>query len=213
MRTGRTEERQGRKAAQREAEARKKRRTALIWGGIAVVIVLAGIAFAYRSYSRQQFLNTLTKATYPAAMHVAGPISYKESPPIGGPHNVLWQNCGIYEVPIHNEHAVHSLEHGAVWITYRPDLPADQVAMLKTIASDDYMLLSPYPGLDGPIVATSWNHQLRLADAADPRLARFIGQLKNNPDTTPEFGASCYGGTSAPATADTLTNPSQGIAR
>jgi hypothetical protein len=97
------------------------------------------------------------------------------------------------------------LEHGAVWITYRPDLPSDQVEMLESAASDDFMLLSPYPGLSAPVIASAWNHQIELESANDPRLQAFISEYKNNPQTTPEFGAPCAGGNSGPATADTLT--------
>lgn len=142
--------------------------------------------------------------TYPAARHLTGPIAYPEDPPMGGPHNPIWQNCGIYAVPIHSEHAVHSLEHGAVWITYRPDLPAADVQRLRALAADDYMLLSPYPGLPAPVVASAWNHQIRLTGADDPRLPSFIRTYKSNPQTTPEFGATCAGGLGVSAEADTL---------
>jgi len=206
-------DRQERKAAQREAAERAKRRNALVWRGILVVAALGAAGYAYRLYSQRQLLQTVTTATYAAGMHLAGPIDYKEQPPVGGAHNVVWQNCGIYDVPIHNEHAVHSLEHGAVWITYRPDLPSDQVKTLDEIASDDFMLLSPYPGLAAPVVASAWNHQIRLDSATDPRLKAFIAEYKNNPQTTPEYGAPCAGGTSAPATADTLTNASRDMTR
>jgi hypothetical protein len=155
-------------------------------------------------YSKSRLLAAVTTTTYPAARHVTGPITYTETPPMGGPHNVIWQNCAIYDEPIHNEHGVHALEHGAVWITYRPGLASDQLQLLKTLAADDYMLLSPYPGLGHAVVASAWNHQLTFERADDPRLRAFIAEYKNNPDTTPEFGASCLGGTSAPATADTL---------
>jgi hypothetical protein len=61
------------------------------------------------------------------------------------------------------------------------------------------MLLSPYPGLGAPVVASAWNHQIQLTGADDPRLGRFIARFKNSPSTTPEFGAVCTGGTSVSA--------------
>jgi hypothetical protein len=197
-------ERQERKAAQREAAERAKRNNALLWRAIIVVAVLAAVAYGYGRYRQGRLLDAVTTANYVGGEHVEGSITYKESPPVGGPHNIVWQNCGVYDAPIHNEHGVHSLEHGAVWITYRPGLPQDQVEMLRKVASDDYMLLSPYPGLSAPVVASAWNHQIALTGASDPRLQAFIDRYKTNPSTTPELGASCAGGIATTAVVDTL---------
>ncbi|HEU5431055.1 MAG TPA: DUF3105 domain-containing protein [Thermomicrobiales bacterium] len=126
--------------------------------------------------------------------HVLGPVHYPQNPPAGGPHNPVWENCGFYDKPVPNEQAVHSQEHGAVWITYRPDLPAAQVKTLKRFARDnDYVLVSPYPGLPTPVVASAWGAQVRLDGAADPRLAQFIAYYANN---GPERGGPCQGGSS-----------------
>jgi len=201
------QDRQERKTAQREAAEKRRRRNGLLWRGALVVVVLGAAAFGWRAYAQRRLLDAVTTANYAAGMHVVGRIEYKESPPMGGPHNVVWQNCGIYDEPVHNEHAVHSLEHGAVWITYRPGLPANQVQMLKDVAADDFMLLSPYPGLPAPVVASAWNHQIKLDGAADPRLRAFIDEYKNNPQTTPEFGAPCAGGVGTTAVVDTLNSP------
>ena len=47
-------------------------------------------------------------------------MTYTETPPAGGPHDPVWDDCGVYTQPLRNENAVHALEHGTVWITYRP---------------------------------------------------------------------------------------------
>lgn len=202
-------------AATARAEFQQKRqRRALIRRGLlgAVLLSVAG-GVGYCVLSDRQLTAAIVTAAYPAGQHIAGRITYKENPPIGGPHNVVWQTCGVYSAPIHTEHAVHSLEHGAVWITYRPDLPVDQIEHLQAIASDDYMLISPFPGLPVPVVASSWNHQIRLDGVDDPRLPSFIRRFKNNPQSTPEFGASCRGGTAALATDDSLNTGTGPMAR
>ena len=129
--------------------------------------------------------------------HVVGPVAYPQTPPVGGDHASVWTTCGVYTTPLTNENAVHSLEHGAVWVTYRPDLPADQVSVLAGMVSKyPYGLLSPFPGLDSPVVASAWGLQLKLPSASDPRLEEFVAKYQNGPQT-PEPGASCSGGDEA----------------
>ena len=123
--------------------------------------------------------------------HTSTPLAFSEVPPTGGDHAPTWIKCGIYTSPINTSEAVHSLEHGAVWIAYRPDLPQNQIqALSKTVLSGPYQLLSPYIGLSSPVVATAWGKQLKLESAQDPRLAIFLKAYVQGPQT-PEPGAPC----------------------
>ena len=129
--------------------------------------------------------------------HFEGDIDYEQDPPVGGPHSPVWQTCGYYDSPIATGAAVHSLEHGAVWITYQPGLAAEEIEYLRTLAQSPYTLVSPYPGLDNPVVASAWGVQLRLDDPLDPRLANFVDWFAAGPQT-PEPGAPCTGGVGEP---------------
>ncbi len=130
--------------------------------------------------------------------HVREPVAYAQTPPVGGNHAPVWQNCGFYDTPIASENAVHSLEHGAVWITYRPDLPADQVEALRRLAySQTHVLVSPIPDLQAPVVASAWGNQLPLDSPADPRLEQFVRAFRLGRNA-PERGGPCTGGTGMP---------------
>jgi hypothetical protein len=134
-----------------------------------------------------------------------GEILYEQVPPTGGPHRPpgAWQNCGFYSEYIENERGVHSLEHGSVWITYDPDLPQDQIDILREKAeSSSKVLVSPYPGMDAPVIASVWGKQIKLDGADDDRLDPFISHYVNNPGNTPEIGGICWSGISA--TTDTV---------
>ena len=78
--------------------------------------------------------------------HVEGPVSYPQTPPNAGDHNQLPQTCAVYDAPIAPEHAVHSLEHGAVWVTYNDSVSEADIEQLRSqVEGDPYRLMSPVP--------------------------------------------------------------------
>jgi hypothetical protein len=172
--------------------------------GLIAAVFIAGFAALVIADARQKAASTppgevQTIDVGPGRQHTEGDVNYAQTPPAGGEHNPVWQNCGFYEEPVRDETAVHSLEHGAVWITYLPDLPQDQIERLRDLSqSNSHVLVSPYPDQDSPVVATAWGKQLALESAEDANLERFINAYSQGPQT-PEPGAPCTGGTGEPA--------------
>ena len=90
------------------------------------------------------------------------------------------------------------MEHGAVWITYQPNLSSKDIATLRNLVSGhSFVILSPYTGLPAPVVASAWGVQLKVQSANDPRIAQFIRKYEQGPQTQ-EPGAACSGGTGTP---------------
>jgi hypothetical protein len=201
------------------------------WGTIAasflVVLLVAGIAivlvpkFATKAAADKfvpsasnpdpsTSIDGVVSTPYPGAQHVTATqrVAYDQSPPYGGPHDQIWASCNgvVYPNALRNENAVHSLEHGAVWITYNPaDLSADQVAALAAkVQNKPFLLMSPYPGLDKPLSLQGWGRQLKLTDPTDPRIGEFISAVRGNRAINPEPGATCD--TTSPTLFDP-TNP------
>nr|WP_223159098.1 DUF3105 domain-containing protein [Microcella alkalica] len=133
-----------------------------------------------------------------AGQHVEGTVDYDQTPPAGGPHNAVWLNCGIYEQEVPAENAVHSLEHSAVWVTYDPAQVTDgALDALRNAMPDTYIILSPFEGLDAPVVASAWGTQVKLDGVDDPRLADFITKYRLSSEA-PEPGALCTQGVDGP---------------
>jgi len=189
----------------REARARRNRRIgigAAIAGGVAVValivttVVLTPQAASYSAGGDgtevdgvQTFDNT--------SSHVEGVVDYPQNPPAGGAHNPAWLNCGVYTEPVPAENAVHSLEHGALWVTYDPSISDAALESLRSQLPSTYVILSPFDDLPAPIVLSGWNSQLQVDDADDPRIATFIEEYWQS-QNVPEPGALCTGAVDAP---------------
>lgn len=192
----------GRKLSKKEqrrqqvARQERNRKMRLI---IPVAVVLLGLAalVAYRAF--QPGIAGVTQvAAAPGSQHDdLLQIDFGGLPPLGGAHASQWQNCGIYAEPVLPQYAIHSMEHGAVWITYHPDLPAEEIAALQDeVRGQPKLLLSPYPDQSSPIVLSVWDRQLVVEEAADERISAFISRFRGQ--TGPEANASCANGIGTP---------------
>ena len=136
----------------------------------------------------------------PKPRHVTGRVTYDHTPPAGGQHFAQWLRCAVYDAPVPNEFAVHSQEHGAVWLTY---LPGEDPAPLKALyeTRKDYVLVSPYPGQPGKYMASTWGAQLSVDRGDDPRLEQFVKAYAAGGQGG-EKGAPCVKGGLTPAEAE-----------
>lgn len=132
--------------------------------------------------------------------HVEGTVTYEQTPPTGGDHNAAWLNCGIYTEVQANENAVHSLEHGAIWVTYDPSISDEELSTLKSKLPSTYVILSPFEDLPSPIVLSGWDVQLQVDEASDERIGEFFEEYWRSADA-PEPNAACTGAIDGPGKA------------
>ena len=163
---------------------------------LAIIAVIGGFLLARAL--RPEVEGTTVVASAPGNQHDDS-LTFTGGglPPMGGPHNPSWLNCGIYDQPVPTENAIHSMEHGAVWVTYDPGIDEGEIAALTDAArGDGLLILSPYPDQDSPIVLTTWDRQLALETAADERYDEFMSRYRGL--RGPEAGAACSGGVGTP---------------
>ncbi|HMI83542.1 MAG TPA: DUF3105 domain-containing protein [Polyangiaceae bacterium] len=148
------------------------------------------------------------------AQHVAvcSPLSYATNPPSSGNHYAIWADYRTYQRPIQRGFWVHSLEHGAVVITYNcPEGCAEEVTAAQTFVDGlpadcgpmaRRVILTPDPELDVRFAASAWGATLR-ASCFDR--ATFSAFFSDHYDHAPE--SICGGGTDPTA----LCGPSIGL--
>lgn len=165
----------------------------LIISGIATLLLVGGVWWSNSLKSQQlaQEIEGIEQYTRTDRSHVQGEVEYEETPPVGGRHANVWVACNgnVYDEPVVKEQAIHSLEHGAVWITYQPSLEGGQVDVLKSKVRG-YTFMSPLTEQDAPIILTAWGVQLSLQSVDDPRIDQFLRKFRQGPQT-PEPGATC----------------------
>ncbi|MER7761390.1 DUF3105 domain-containing protein [Streptomyces sp. NPDC097619] len=202
--------RQARIAEMRRAEQARDRRNKFLAIGVSAVIVAGLVGFGgyvlkKESDEKEQETAAAKKPvtgeqTWDAKKlgrnHVTKAVAYEMKPPVGGDHNPVWMNCDgdVYKKPIANENAVHSLEHGAVWVTYTDKADKAQVEKLaEKVGKTPYTLMSPVNDQAGAIMLSAWGKQVTVDGASDPRVNQFFTKYVQGPQT-PEPGAACTGG-------------------
>lgn len=187
--------RQRREAARPESKTRQK---ILIGGAVGLGIIALG-TLLFLSVREPEALEGLRRFAGLSRGHDTE-VEYASTglPPVGGVHDPTWQNCGVYDEPLEPGHVMHSLEHGAVWLAYQPELDEGDVESLQDLVwNEPFVVMSPFPGLQSPVVVTAWGIQLEVDSAGDSRIADFVERYQQGPQT-PERGAACINGTGSP---------------
>lgn len=202
-------DRRARIAELRAVEQRRERRNKAITIGVSSVLVLAmiggGTWLALDAKHKKDQKTAAAKAPIDGVQtfdnlgrnHVQTDVTYPQTPPVGGDHNPVWATCmgNVYDKPLKNENAVHSLEHGAVWVTYNGKATPEDIKTLgDKVKATPYSLMSPYPDEKGTITLSAWGTQLVVDSANDPRVEKFFTKYVQGPQT-PEQGATCSSGT------------------
>jgi hypothetical protein len=160
---------------------------------VLTVVVFAGIIFAAAGGGgATPAIEGVQEFERTDRTHTNESVAYQQTPPVGGAHTPVWIDCNAaaYESPVDTEKAVHALEHGAVWISYEPNLVSSSTASQLQSYLANYTFVSPVRDQGAPIKLSAWGHQLAVDNADDPRIQEFIDAYRQGPQT-PEPGASC----------------------
>ncbi len=121
--------------------------------------------------------------------------AYNSNPPSSGPHYPSPAAWGIKDTAEADQRYVHNLEHGGVWITYKPDLPADQIAKLKEVAqglprdpqfNEVKIIMSARPANTSPISLVAWTYTYDLPTVDQAKITQFYNDHVNQgPEVVP----------------------------
>lgn len=162
----------------RKPAPRPDNRRTLIGVGVAagVVLVAGGLSLLLRTGGAEATVDarpaleaagctlSVSRAPDNASDHsdVASPDvvspAWTSDPPTAGPHYGETAIYGAYDAPLQQARLVHNLEHGAVYVQYGKDVPADTVAELRAFYERNRYgtLLAPYPSLGSKIALGAW---------------------------------------------------------
>lgn len=123
----------------------------------------------------------------PGSSHPA----YNSNPPTSGWHYPQPAQSGIYDTQFPDEQLIHNLEHGQIWIAYKPDLAKDQVELLADIAKSygSKMIMEPRKENDSPIAIVAWLHLFKLNVVDEVKIKAFIDAYRGHgPESVPDYG-------------------------
>lgn len=117
--------------------------------------------------------------------HISDPLLLqipKGEPPTRGPHFAVPHATGIFQQAIPDGNAIHSLEHGIVWISYNPNkVDKDTIKKIEDLGRQYAVdvIVSPRPDNDKAIDAVSWGQIMTFDKFDKDTLEKFITTNRN----------------------------------
>lgn len=102
-------------------------------------------------------------------------------PPASGEHGqpIPWQ---VYKQEVPDMNIIHNLEHGGIYISYRPDLPADQIDQIEKLFSKPYSrekfspikaIVAPRAANEAPVIMSSWTRSMKLDSYDEEKMVEY----------------------------------------
>ena len=179
-----------------EAAIRRKTMRRIFYTALAVFIVGGGIwvgVWYSGRYSRSlpgQFFSDEGQE------HVALDYQfiYNSNPPSSGPHYGSPADWGVYDYEVNDKIFIHNLEHGGVWISYRPDVESRVIEHLKSIVEEfggSKIVMAPRSANDSDIAVAAWTRVLKFdlgnQDISEEQLNQIRAFYKTYRNRGPEF--------------------------
>ncbi len=112
---------------------------------------------------------------------------YNSNPPTSGPHYAVPARPGFRDEPIADEHLVHSMEHGLIWLSYHPRISEAAVEQLREYV-DGWTVITAREANDTDIAVAAWGRldtfdieisAETLSEADQARIKDFISRYRN----------------------------------
>lgn len=125
------------------------------------------------------------------------PTPYTSNPPTSGGHFAQSANWGLYDYEVNDKIFLHNLEHGGIWIAYRPTISAGVFEDLKTIVEEfgrRKFVMAPRSANDADVAIMAWMRVLKfdlaggeLTEEQKDILKRFYRAYKDRgPESVPD---------------------------
>ncbi len=197
------EKRRERLEARREAKAqaavvrrRREARNRLVrWIAYAAVAAVLVWFFFFRGQlpnviagHQIEDFDTFTAESQAAQLHSDADQEYPSTPPVSGVHTQESAACGTHATSLLDENMVHTLEHGAVGILFKPEVPPEQIEDIEAIVNefDTHVFSAPYAEMDNAITVVAWAHLMRLDEFEEDAIREFIDVFREGGDAPEE---------------------------
>ena len=180
--------------AQQEKRRKRKQRSRLIWGSVAVVVV-GVLGYALWVAFRPTYGESIpVMASTNHAIEGEDPGPYNSNPPTSGPHYANEFEVGFYEetdvanLPDYPEgYLIHNLEHGYVIFWYNCDLLDDnsctvlktQIQSVMNAFNGVKLIAFPWETLDVPVAMTSWGKLQEFEVFNEDLASTFVERNRN----------------------------------
>lgn len=184
-------ERQKQKKAAREAGALKAHRKRVFkkvvyWiAGLAVGVgVVGGGGWLLASITGPK--GTDHSQAYPilGRNHIldGSTVSYNSNPPTSGDHYASPAPARSYDQELPDEQLVHNLEHGNIWIAYKPSVSGEIIDALKDFSGGN-IVVAPRSKNDTDVALVAWGRldkfNIEASGIDKQRVKDFISRYQN----------------------------------